>query len=400
MNLQCIKCKGRNLCGREYCPIQKKVAAQKKANLKAKQEFFGEAPNVFVGRYGYPNINVGILSVEEYDKQDEPLLWSKKGIGIQQVIDYRTELVNSAFKTQIRQSQTKNSKNKFLEMTKEVSLAIKPVDVEIALNKKPHFSLSLSQDTMPHGPRVKLEKARVTDNIKVPRQIERAVGDTDLKAADAITELYKRFDEHYLTKILSAGNLGIGTNRKLVPTRWSITAVDDMIGKELIKKVKDNQEADYIAWFGGYLGNYYIILAFPHVWRYELFETLVAEKTSFATDYEEYTGRKEYASNTAGGYYAARHAVLEKLAEMKRQASILCLRFITNEYWAPLGVWVVREATRKAMQSKPIVFSDEELMIKYAKALVKKKFGIELEEILKESKLIKAIKQPKLTRFF
>ena len=37
----------------------------------------------------------------------------------------------------------------------------------------------------------------------------------------------------------------------------------------------------------------------------------------YSTDYENYYGRKEYASTTAGGYYTVRLAILEKLKEMK-----------------------------------------------------------------------------------
>ena len=66
------------------------------------------------------------------------------------------------------------------------------------------------------------------------------------------------FDENYLSRILSAGTLGVKTQRKLVPTRWSITATDDTIGKELISQVKDCAQGEYWAWFGGYLGNYFL----------------------------------------------------------------------------------------------------------------------------------------------
>ena len=45
--------------------------------------------------------------------------------------------------------------------------------------------------------------------------------------------------------------------------------------------------------------------------------------------------------------------------------NVLVLRFITGDYAVPLGVWVTREATRKAMNGKPIIFSDKELMLKY-----------------------------------
>ncbi|MBW2968389.1 hypothetical protein KY362_07965 [Candidatus Woesearchaeota archaeon] len=383
MNIQCIKCKGRGHCGRKFCAIAGKVRSQKKLNQSAKQDFFGEAPNVFIGRYGYPNINVGLLSTEDYNYHDAPLHWSHNDYQIQDVIDLRTGLINSSFQTNIR-----TFNDRLLELSQEVSLASRPVDVEVNLNKRPFFRLSLQQDTMPHGPRVKLKRAKITENPKIPQKVDKAVSDTDLKAADAIGTLRKDFDEHYLTKILSVGNLGVKPQRKLVPTRWSITAVDDIVGKQLTEEIKRYPEADYLAFFGGYLGNYYLILTFPNCWSYELFETVVGERTSFSTDNEFYDGRKTYADNTAGGYYATRHAILEQLAKMKRQASVLALRFITNEYWAPLGVWVVREATRKSVTSKPFEFGSKELLLKYATAFAKKKFNFDITPLIRQSKLL------------
>jgi hypothetical protein len=395
MNIQCLKCKGRGFCGRRFCAIASKVRSQKALNQASKQDFFGAAPNIFIGRYGYPDINVGILSTEQYNNHDAPLLWSRDNYQIQDIIDLRTGLINSSFKANI-----KSFDDRFLELSQEVSLAAKPVDVEINLNKRPFFHLSLTQDTMPHGPRVKLEKARITENPKIPTKVDKVVSDTDMKAADAIERLRKEYDEHYLTKILSVGNLGVGPERKLVPTRWSITAVDDIVGKQLIAEIKNHPQSDYLAFFGGYLGNYYLVLFFPHCWSYELFETAVGQQSSFSTDYEGYDGRKDYADNTAGGYYAARHAILERLASMKRQSGVLALRFITGEYWAPLGVWVVREATRKSMSSKPIEFGSKELMLKYASVFVKKHFNFDLDVLLKQSRLLDQIQKQRTLAAF
>ncbi|HRW83626.1 MAG TPA: hypothetical protein P5049_09255, partial [Methanothrix sp.] len=67
-------------------------------------------------------------------------------------------------------------------------------------------------------------------------------------------------------------------------------------------------------------------------------------------------GPKKGYSSLAGGYYAARLALLERLADMRRQASTLIVREITEEYWAPLGVWVVREAAREALRNPPKKF--------------------------------------------
>ena len=241
MNVQCLKCKGRNLCNRPFCPIMTKISSQRKINLSAKQDFFGESPNIFIGKYGYPNINVGILGTEEYNDHDAPLKWSSEEKQIQPIVDLRTALINSSFKTTV-----KSFNDKLLSLSQEISLAQKPVDTEINLEKKPFFRLSFNQDTMPHGPRVDIKKARLTENPKIPTKVDKVTSDTDLKSVKALEYLYKsNFDEHYLTKILSVGNLGVKKDRRLVPTRWSITAVDDILGKNLITQIKDFKEADY-----------------------------------------------------------------------------------------------------------------------------------------------------------
>jgi len=171
----------------------------------------------------------------------------------------------------------------------------------------------------------------------------------------------------------------------------------------MIKEIKDYPLGDYQAYFGGSWGNYYLILCFPQVWEYELFESYVNYQINpwskkgyfYSTDYESYEGRKTYAEETAGGYYANRLAVVEKLKEIKRQSSVLTLRFITSEYNIPLGVWVCREASRKSLAEKPLTFSSQELMLSYAQALIQKKFGFDLTILLKESKLLREKKEQK-----
>jgi hypothetical protein len=398
MNIKYIKDKGRTLHYHGLDPKKISIDAKQRFNQNAKQDYFGASPNIFVGKFGYPDINVGILNVEDYNKHDEPLTWVKEMTTIPQIIDLRTQLVNSSFTANI-----KTFDNKLLEMSQEISLSSKPVDVEINLTKKPQISLTMFDDAMPHGAKVDIKSARLTENPKVPHAVERAVDDIYFKANDAVFSLYQKgFDEHYLTKVFSLANLGLKKNRKLVPTRWSITAVDDLIGKQIISEIKDYQHSNYFAFFGGYQGNYYLIMMFPDCWSYELFEMIITEQGMFATDYESFQGRKEYAYSTAGGYYAARFAILERLRAMKRQASVLALRFIDpNEYIAPLGVWVVKEATRAALQNKPIEFATKELMLHYAKLIGSRKFGCNVEKIIEESLLLKNMQnQSKLTQFF
>ena len=124
------------------------------------------------------------------------------------------------------------------------------------------------------------------------------------------------------------------------------------------------------------------------------------EGNFYSTDYEGYEGRKSYAEECAGGYYAARLGILEKMKELKRQHAALVLRFTTPEYNIPLGVWVCREATRKSLAEKPISFSSKELMFKYAEELVKRKLGFDINLLLTQSKLLKNMHtQKKLSEF-
>ncbi|MEA2038192.1 MAG: hypothetical protein U9O94_11905 [Nanoarchaeota archaeon] len=410
MNIPCIKCKGATpmqSCGRTFCPIMAKSESLFKVRDKLPEEnFFGSSPTPFVGHNFYPNLYVGILSSPEQTEDawlhDAPNYWADHNFEIPQIIDYRSALINSRFRLHVKQ------RNNLLDIGQEIGMASKPVDIEINLEKKPTLKLNTDPYHLPMGPNAKLEKAKITENPKIDTRVDKVVSDTDLKANDALLYLYEKgFSENFLTKILSIGNLGLKNNRKLVPTRWSITAADDTLAKHLLHEVKQYQETNYLSYFGGYLGNYFLILFFPEEWSYELFETYaphaewnISNEYKFMTDYEPYEGRKTYAENCGGGYYAARLPILEKLSNLKRQGYILTLRFITGEYSVPLGVWVVREAVRKSLNNRPIEFSSKELMLKYATNLVKKKFNYNAENLLEESILLRKLKtQSKLTQF-
>jgi len=397
MNQLCFKCKGRGYCNRGFCAIKQKMQVQKSFNENAKKDFYGENYNVFVGRFGYPDINVGLLNISEPKKDesiDNPLLWSKDDYDINQIIQLRSNLINSNFKTQV-----KGFNDRFMDLVKEVSLTDKPVDTEIVLEKKPQFKVTFNQDTTPFGPSIKLEKARITENVHIPTKVDKIVND-ELTATEGLFALHsKGFDEYYLTKIFSVGNLGLKANKKLVPTRWSITAVDDTLGKNIISEIKDYPVSDYRLYFGGHLGNYYLIMLLPEVWSYELFEMQTKSQESMH-DFENYYGRKNYAMDTAGGYYAARYSILQHLKSIKRQSTVLALRLVTDEYWAPLGVWVVREAVKKAMSSRPLEFASKEEMISHTINFAKKQFNYDLSPMIKNSELLKQINaQKKITDF-
>ena len=393
-------------CGKGKCPIcTRNNAIFKVNNTIQKEEFISDAVAPFVGKFGYPNVNVGILAPAEQREDawlfDAPKYWSAENYEIPKIVDFRSSLLNSRYNVNIKK------RIKLLELSQDIAMSSKPVDVEIKLHEKPKFRLNLDSYMAPTGPNARLKKVSMTENPKIHTKVYKVFEDADLKANQALNYLYENnFDENFLSKLLSVAAFGLKKDRKLVPTRWSIVAVDCNIGNNLIFKVKDYNTSGYLAYFGGYLGNYFLILLFPDVWSYELFETYIPincnfiSNLRFTTDYENYYGRKNYASNTVGGYYANRLGILEKLNELKKQSSALVLRFITDEYSMPLGVWLVREATRKALNNKPIEFSDKELMLKYARTLIKKKFNYNADNILKQSILLRDIKQQtKLERY-
>ncbi len=378
------------------------------------KEYTGNTPpTVFVGSkfINAKKANVGILSPleakEEAWKYDDPYYWYNNSFNINKIIELRANLINARKKFTI--FDVRNS-NKFLDLAQEIAMGSEPSTIEVELERKLNNKLSVDNIHLPFGPSGEAKKVEINENIKINKKIEKVFYDADLKAADAIINLSNAgISEHKLSQILSIGTIGLKYNRKLVPTRWSITATDDIIGKNYIKEIKNYEIINnYQIYFGNYFGNYYLIFLFPEVWSYELFESAMPNKLATRddvlytmTDYEYYYGRKDYAENTVGGYYAARLSLLEEMKKLKVQASALLLRFITSEYCQPLGVFVVRQAVRKALASQNFSFEDKKLMLEFGKSLILKKFNYNIDNLLKESKLlIKINKQIKLSNFF
>ena len=235
-------------------------------------------------------------------------------------------------------------------------MSIKPVDSEILLKKKPVLKVLPSEFAPPVGPKAELLDFELTENPRIPRRTDYVVSD-ELKAGQAIMRLYSwGFDEYYIIRLLSVGLLG--TDKRLVPTRWSITAVQDTIGKNLRREVIYYPLIkDYEVYFYRFLGNRYVILLMPESYAFELLEVWLrgslfgSDEPSVIHDYEDFRGRKEYVKETAGAYHAARLSVLEILRERKKQARVVVFREVTSEYYAPVGVWQIRLGVKKAMDN-------------------------------------------------
>lgn len=349
---QCVSCKGRGFCGRPVCPILRRfeeIAALPKIGLC--MEGFSP-PEVFVGRHGYPIVRAGpmIPAGEPGQEHSSPSL----NMDIGEIIAHRASLVRSESRFGVRDAR---EPGRLLETAQQIAMSSAPVGTEVVFLKPPRGSIRFDGVLSPTGPAGTLKEMEITTNPVIPRRVDRIVEDPATGAATAATELYSSgINVDHISRLLSLGLLG--RERKLVPTRWSITASDDMIGKSLKESVLDKPLiGGYQLYSGEDLGNHFEILLQPGICGFELVEIWMPRSVwspdgFIGSDSEGSRDKKGY-SPLAGGYYAARLAVLERLAAMGRQASVLAVREISEDYWAPLGVWVVREVARKAMRAEP-----------------------------------------------
>ncbi|RQG91160.1 hypothetical protein EA462_03965 [Natrarchaeobius halalkaliphilus] len=335
------------------------------------------APSIFVGRSNYPDIPVGLLSpVGDEDAAEEYVTdgnWYRQGYAIDDVLQRRTGLLNSSKRANVDSPSiasrltpsVHDAWDGFVGVQREVAIAGRPVDLEIGLDGTPDIGLDAGADVAtPRGPRASARNAELRENPYVPTQVKKTLEDDDWQAQGAMTYLYRRgFDVYEINSILSAGALGEAKQRRLVPTRWSITAVDDTVGQFLRGRIRNEPSIDEVqVWANEYVGNRYWIVLAPGRWEFELVEMKAPgsiwnpdphDEVWMASASEGYEGRSGYVEETAGAYYAARLGVLEHLESIGRQAKCLVLREVSDDYWAPVGVWQVRESVRNAFDGPP-----------------------------------------------
>ncbi|MDG6221299.1 MAG: hypothetical protein QCI38_07630, partial [Candidatus Thermoplasmatota archaeon] len=214
------------------------------------------------------------------------------------------------------------------------------------------------------------------------------------RASGGVSDLYKSsIPEEHIQRLLSMGQLGMERKRKMVPTRWSITAVQDILGKELADKVKTFPTVDKPARHSAVLlGNRFHVLLIPRIWSFEMVETWLRGAFWGSTpkpfsDYERHYGRKTYADKVSGAYYAARLSALEHLIGLGRQALTIIYREITGEYWAPLGVWVIREGVSKALKTRPVVYETADEAVASTRPVVDIKNWGDASVLLREARV-------------
>ena len=361
-------------------------------NLFSSDSISGTSPpSMFVGSYNYPKVFVGPMVPPIHGDTsllDSPENW--KGKSLEEIVNFRLNLVRGIQKMPIDQTD-----GRYIESLQEVAMSSTPIDSDLTFETAPTPKVSLDGESAPFGPVGKINTVKFSNTSSV-KQIEKIFYDRDIKAQDAVLNLYNSGIE--ISKIQKCFSIGmLGQKRKLVPTKWSITATDDIISKSLSSKILDYDLIDSCYVFSyAHLGNIFSVVLFPHRWVFEMIEAWYSNGIiGFGSDSEDARGI-DHPPVIAGAYFAAKLGVAEYLSMKKIQAGVIILREIRPEYAVPVGVWQIREGIREAMKQKPVISDsfDESLV------LASKKTSVSKSEWLSHGRMSLLIRQKTLSDFF
>ena len=325
-------------------------------------------PSLFVGRFGYPKVRTGPSAawIPDEGADAAPLASGDPadlfGRPLEEVAARHANLITGGSTMSV---SSPGSPDATLETTQQIAMAESSVDVELDFARPIMVGRNPTFDSMstPLGPSGEVLRAEVVGHASIPRKVDAVVDEDDLLALDAMSELTEAsIGEAQISRLLSSGLLGREDSRKLVPTRWSITATDDMLSKRLWEKVKGNPSLDKVLVYEAtYLDNIFHIILTPGLWAFHMLEAWTRGSVWTGTgkvlgDWEDLEPRSEYAHRITGAYYSARLGVLEHMDSMNRSGACLVWRDIGPGYWAPVGVWLIRETVRDAMSRAPKQF--------------------------------------------
>ncbi|MGI0042780.1 MAG: hypothetical protein ACRD47_03625 [Nitrososphaeraceae archaeon] len=325
-------------------------------------------PSVFIGRYGYPKVKVGPMVPPFHGDTtilDKPEMWLGKSL--EDIVQYRLSLVRGVSDINVHATS-----GRYIESLQELAMASKSAESEALFEKKPVADIEQEKDlgeSAPFGPVAPLKSFK-TASLSIDKRLENVYYDKDLRAAEAIVDLFhQEVEVSRIHRVLSVGMLGLQKNRRLVPTRWSISATDDIISVSLIKNIVSYAQIDlFEVYKHSHLGNYYSIILIPDdVWSFEMKEVWFDNNGNLGmgVDFEDARGLDHYPF-IAGAYFAARLGVAEHLSQRRRKAAALVLREIHSDYVMPVGVWQIREGIRVALKNEKRQFETFENALSFA----------------------------------
>ena len=363
----------------------------KYANLFSSDTVSGTSPpSIFVGSYNYPKVQVGPMVPPIHGDTsllDSPEKWAGKSL--EDIVNFRLNLIRGVQKISITATE-----GRYIENLQEVAMSSKPIDSDLEFHKSTK-SISLDGESAPYGPIGEIKKSKFSSS-SATKPIEKIFYDKDLKAKDAVLNLYNSGIE--ISKIQKCFSIGmLGKNRKLVPTKWSITATDDIISNSLVEEILEFNLIDSCKIFSyEHLGNVFSIVLFPHRWIFEMIEAWYSNGIlGFGSDHEDARGI-DHPPAIAGAYFSAKLAVAEYLSKNQIQAGVLILREIRPEYAIPVGVWQVREGIREAMKTPPLLADNFDNSLLHASNHT----SISTSEWISHGNIAKLMRQKTLSDFF
>jgi len=349
-------------------------------------------PSVFIGSWNYPKVFAGPMIAPQHGDtvvMDRPESWIPEKKTQEDIIKFRLNLVRGK-----RQVKVTSLENRFVEKLQDISLASSSIESEAEFCHAPK-GMSLSDEHTPFGPSAALERFDI-GSAKWDQNLEKAFYDDDLLAANAVHDLHESgVPFSSIQKAFSVGALGTKKRRRLVPTRWSITACDTALGKGMLEDVRNYDVIDccQVREFAS-LNNYYAVLLLPTAWQYEWMEAflrIMGNEELIFSDYETNGGKKGY-SQVGGCYYSCKMAVLEALAKERKQAGAIILREAYAGY-VPLGVFNVRENVRNAMSQPAQEFEDMKTALQH----VSERLELPVKRFIRQSDLLKDLLKSRQT---
>ncbi len=369
---------------------------------------FGSAP--IVGEKNYP-----FLATHNISNEDKKTSFFETGKLVKKSYNEILPLKAKSILGSTQKNYIKKPKARIVEELRDIYKSKTAIEMQSSFEKELSFNKILSSKVAGvMGSQNELTKLEAQENTKTSWKIEKFT-QNDIKAREAIISLYEKgVSEHQIINLLALGSFGIEINRKLVPTKWAISAYDQTIDNYLYKKIQNYSAINqYEIYQDTDKGNDFIIILLPDTYSAEIVETWDLNATEVLSDKDrqetinhnniiieqDYVGHNNKLGypepQCAGGYWATKSPINRFLDKRKKQASYISIRFIDN-YEIPLGVVFVRECARKALEN----------------CIFKSSSQREVEDFLKQysprhhyhfinSKLLKEQKvQKKITSFF
>ena len=361
------------------------------ASFKPSKELQGYGGSAIVGEKNYPYLSTHNISNEEKSSsyKNTASLVKKPYQDI-----FKAKAKNVLGST--NSLYVKKPKERIIEELSSIYKSKNITQFSSEFDKEVRFTKVLSNKVAGiMGSKNNLVKLESTENTSTSAQIEKYTQE-DVKSKEAIISLYEKgINEHQIINILALGGFGIDINKKLVPTRWAISAYDQTIEKHLHKKLLGYSIINqYEVYRYSDKGNHFYVILLPETFSGEVVEAWdsIIERDYVGVDNKLHKKEPE----TAGGFWATKCGVHEFLHKRKKQAAYISLRYI-KDYEIPLGVVFVRECVREALSKGPEFKSSN---LDELKEFLRKESLKHYNYFLKSNTLKELRKQKKLLDFF